>query len=468
MISSSPSTTRALASRQAAVLTAFAECVDSPSFEQALDALTGVLREQFKAVRVVIAITDHRGNLQLRSISQQALVSIAAAESQLLVEVLQEACDLERPVYLSDDEDRLGILAAHRALSNHGGKLELASVPLFHAEQQQGAILIERGDCSPFDESTRQLLEQIALSVTPLLVLRREAARGIVQHVRSSMSKGLSRLFGAQRPGLRLALLVSSVACAMAVFVPVNRSVVANAELVPIERRLVTAPVDGFVQEVSIAAGQRVTKGQVLARLDRRELDLELASRQVEITSARSELRAAMASHDRQATAIARAQLNSEQALNELIEQRIGRSVLRSPIAGLVISGDPSQVSGLPVARGDTLFEVAPEDGFEVHLLVHEADVKDIYEGQIGAIAMSSQPGEAIAVTVSTVHPVAETLDGASRFRVRATIDEQTTIVLRPGQLGVARLQAGKSTLAKRLLNPVFRRIALWRWRFLG
>ena len=203
----------------------------------------------------------------------------------------------------------------------------------------------------------------------------------------------------------------------------------------------------------------------MLARLDRRELELELARRDSEIASAEAEFRAAMASHDRQATAVARAVLTRERALRQLTVRRLERSELRAPIAGLVISGDPGDAMGSPIARGETLFEIAPAEGYEVHLLVDEEDVHDVHAGQRGTLGLRTRPGEALGLVVEAVHPVAESGDGASRFRVRAQLTEASDETLKPGQSGVARLQAGRDSLAAKLLRPVRRRLVELRWR---
>jgi len=453
---------------QAIVLALLADLLDEPSLARALDALAGALQRRFGAERVAVALTGADGELRFAALSQQAQVELASAEVRLLLDAMEESCELERAVRFPDPGDSLGTLAAHRTLAGRRAGTTLASVPLYHQATLVGAVLLERRGAGAFTDRTLEFLERVALVVAPLLALRQDAERGVTERLRRQSGETLERWLGPTRPGLRLALGLAAVALPLALLVPAERHVSAAAELVPRERRLVTAPLDGFVDEVLVSSGERVERGQLLARLDRRELELELARRDSESASAEAELRAAMASHDRQTTAIARARLERERALRELVLQRLARAELRAPITGLIISGNPADAIGMPLARGETLFEIAPADGYEVHLLVDERDVHDVHEGQRGTLSLRASPGESRALIVRAVHPVAESGGGASRFRVRATFTETDGETLRPGQSGVARIEAGTSTLAEKAIGPLLGRLDELRWRLFG
>jgi len=391
---------------------------------------------------------------------------------QLLLDALQETLTLECTVSYPEHEARPGGLAAYRALAGGRSGPAMLGVPLYHDAAPVGALLIERGgdgpSTGPFAAPTRELIEQIALAAAPLIALRREAASTALQRVRRTGRERLGALLGSGRPARAVALFLVTLLLVLAVVVPVERSVVAEAELVPQQRRWVMAPIDGFVEEVSVTAGEAVVAGQLLARFDRRDLDLELARRGGEIDGAESELRAAMAVHDRKATAVARARLRREQAGQALIVQRIERSELRAPMDGTIISGDPSRISGVPVARGDTLFEIAPVEGYDVHLLVDETDIAHVRIGQSGALALRSAPDERLGLSVRTIHPVGESGGGTTRFRVRADLQARTDAPLRPGQSGTVRLQAGHERIVTRLWRPLGRRLQELRWRFFG
>jgi len=218
---------------------------------------------------------------------------------------------------------------------------------------------------------------------------------------------------------------------------------------------------------MQVAAGDKVTQGQVLARLDRREMELEAASRESDVIVAEAEFRAAISSNERQSTGIARARLVQARARYDSVKQRLSRTELVSPIDGLVTAADATRTEGTAVSRGETLFEIAPGTDFEVHVLVDEADVYDVAKGQSGMLSLRAMPGTGLPIVVESVHPVAEAEGGENRFRVKANLVTPLDS-LRPGQSGVVRLDAGQMSYFGALTRRMNRRLAeLW-WRWIG
>ncbi len=454
-----------LADQQASVLALLAELLAPTDLERAVDAFAGALQQQFAATRVAIGLVQEDGVIALNAISQQATVDVASDEARLLTEVMEECIDYEQLVCFPSSDAGLEVLTAHRALYSRHDRNNLVSVPLFRHAEPVGVLLLERLDAEPFVADTLDLLEHVALVTAPLIAVRCEAELGTFARLRHAMHAFFSQRFGAQRHGARLLLVLSLAALVFVAMVPLPHSVPADAELVPSERRLIAAPFDGFVEQVVVKPGEAVSAGQLLARLDSVELELELTRRDGEIASAESEFRAAMASYDRQATAIARAKLDRERALRALVSQRLDRIELRAPIDGLIVSGDPADAIGTPVTRGEALFEIARADGFEVHLMVHERHIREVQEGQVGSLSLRSRPSEAMPFIVRAIHPVAESADGASRFRVRAALDVPPGITPRPGESGIASLNTDRVSLARRWGQTLLQHLSeLW-WR---
>ena len=467
-----------LAARQAAVLGTLADVLDEPDLERALDALVAALHERFGCERASVALVGANGALRLGAVSQQGVVHATGAEARLLLDAMEEALLREEIARWPPADERIGTLVAHRALAA-GGVRSVASAPLFHDAEAVGAVLLERGAGEPLDAASLELLGHVALAAAPLVALHRRADRGALARAGVGARRLLGSALGPERPGARALGAALAAALAGLALVPVEHRVTAEAELVPMARRLVSAPVAGFVDEVLVAAGDTVVAGQPLARLDRRELELEAARHASELAAARAEFRAALASHDRRATAIARAQLERARALEDIAERRLARSELRAPVAGTVIDAERTEAAGAPVERGDVLFEIAPGEDFEVHLLVDESDVRDVVAGQRGRLALRARPGRALALSVDSVHPVAESRDGASRFRVRASLADvgrsgapdgagSNGAAPRPGERGVARLDAGEMPALRALLRPLERRLAALWWRVAG
>lgn len=452
-----------LAGHQALLVGMLAELLASSSLEGALDAFAGALQSRFDCDRVAIALVAGH-DLQLSAVSQQAVLETSSSEARLLVDAMREACAQESVVCWPSSSDALGVLVAHRALAGRRVSGAICSVPLYVRQELVGAFLLERRDQRAFPVLT---LERLSVCLAPLLSLHQKADRGWLRVFGSSFNTHLGRYLGNERPGMRALGILAGLVLVCSLTVTMRWQIVAPAELLSHERRLISAPQTGFVSEMLVAAGDRVKEGQVVARLDRREMQLEAASSDSDIAMADAEFRAAMASHDRQATGIARARLAQARARREGVEQRLNRTDLMSPIDGLVIASDATRTSGTAVSRGETLFEIAPNADFEVHVLVDEADIYDVFVGQTGMLSLRAMPGESLSIFVESVHPVAEAKDGMNRFRVQATLSEPVN-GFSPGQSGVVRLNAGQMSVMGVLTRRLNRALAeLW-WRFVG
>lgn len=448
---------------QAILISLIAEVLDARSLEHACDALTLALQTRFKCDRVALALSAQTG-LELRSVSQQAVVHASSSEARLLLDAMEEACDQENLITWPPRDDSLGVLAAHRSLAGRRAENAICTVPLYANEVLIGAMLLERRNKRSFPS---RLLEQLSLSIAPLLKLRSEADQRLVPVLARKTRKTLSRYLGSDRPGMRAVLLCTALALVSSALIPMPWQVIASAELLPSERRLITVPQSGFVEKVLVVSGDVVEKDQLLATLDDQDLMLEAASSEGEVAVAEAEFRAALASYDRQATGIARARLAQIRAKSKGIENRLQRLDLLSPISGIVISAVSEQANGSAVERGETLFEIAPNDEYIVSILVNEADIHDVYEGQKGELSLKATPGEPLEFTVSTIHPVAEAAGGASRFRVRAAMTAPPTS-LHAGQSGVARLEAGTLSVLGVMTRRLNRRVAELVWRIAG
>lgn len=452
-----------IASDQALFVRLLAELVGACSLERALDSLVSALKHEFDCERVAIAL-HIEDDLKLKAISQQGVLEAASSEARLLVDAMSEACAQESILCWPVVSDQLQILVAHRALGGRQLTRSLCSVPLYCEEELVGAVLLERRDQRPFPVNT---LERLSVGLAPMLELHRKADRGWWAAIKEASSATLEQHLGPDRPGVRLLGILAALTFIGSLTITTQWDIVAPAELLSNERRVVTAPIDGFIADMVAEAGDRVMEGDVLARLDRRELELEAASRESEVVMAEAEFRAAMASYDRQTTGIARARLAQARARREGVEQRLNRTDLTSPIDGLVIASDVTRTSGTAVTRSEVLFEVAPDTGFEVHVLVDEADVYDLQAGQTGMLSLRAMPGEHVAVEVTSISPVAEAGEGENRFRARARLIEPDAR-LRPGQSGVVRLEGGTSSLLGVMTRRLNRHLSeLW-WRWIG
>jgi RND family efflux transporter MFP subunit len=229
-------------------------------------------------------------------------------------------------------------------------------------------------------------------------------------------------------------------------------------------RHMLVAPQQGYIKEADARAGDVVSKGQLIAQLDDRDLQLEIKKWEGEKNKLQKKYQEALALRDRIKLSVTLAQIEQADAELQLVVGKLSRTSLRSPINGVVVSGDLSQSLGAPVETGQILFEVAPLDRYLVVLEVDEFDVADLAAGQPGLLIIAALPRTTFAVTVRKIVPVAVADGGRNYFRVEATLDD-TTNMLRPGMEGVAKVELGERTLIWIWTHSLIDRLRLWIWK---
>ena len=120
----------------------------------------------------------------------------------------------------------------------------------------------------------------------------------------------------------------------------------ADAQIEGLVRRAVVAPYDGFIKDATARAGDTVDQDNVLATLEDSDLLLERLKWVTERQEHLYEYDKALAARQPATINVIRSQIDQADAQIKLHDEQIARVKLRSPIAGLVVSGDLSQLIG--------------------------------------------------------------------------------------------------------------------------
>jgi RND family efflux transporter MFP subunit len=211
-------------------------------------------------------------------------------------------------------------------------------------------------------------------------------------------------------------------------------------------QRAAVAPFAGYIRSAPVRAGDTVKAGQLLARLDDRDLQLERVRWESDLEVSLRKEREAMAAADRVAMRLAAAQAGQAKAQLDLVNAKLQRIDITAPFDAVVVQGDLSQMQGSPVESGKLLFELAPLEAWRVILKVDERDVAWLHAGQRGELVLASLPGRSFELTTQRVLSVAVAEEGRNYFRVEAGLDKDAAR-LRPGMEGVAKLTVGEASL---------------------
>jgi RND family efflux transporter MFP subunit len=435
--------------------------LDQPHFQSAATALATKLAVELCCSRVSIGFLRGRF-ITVRALSHSASHDVKTSLLRAIAAAMEEAIDQDT-VLVCPGMSHVNI--AHRTLMEQNRDTAVCSIPLVNDQRIIGALTFERNNGVAFDADTVELYSHVANLAGPILELKRRNDTWPLVRLFQSLGGVLHKLFGARHVMLKLAVMLLTLLASFLALTTSTYRVTADAALEGSIQRAIVAPIDGFILDSDIRAGDLVQAGQVLGTLDDRELKLEQQKLSSEKARHAREYRNALAGHDRAQVSILSARISQADAQLQLINKQLERMQITAPLTGVVVSGDLSQSLGSPVARGDVLFEVAPLEAYRLVLRVDERDMNGIAVGQAGRLKLSGLPGEALAFEVSRITPVSESADGSNFYRVEAQLQD-TPALLRPGMEGVGKIELGKRRLfwiwTHRLFDWV--RLKAWSW----
>ena len=236
---------------------------------------------------------------------------------------------------------------------------------------------------------------------------------------------------------------------------PIKYKVPAELELQPIEQRFVAAPFNGALQSAHVRPGDTVKTGDLLANIDPRELEFELAGIRAELNRAVQERKGKLADHDSAGSQIAALETERLRLKSELLQFRRGNLAIRSPVDGVVVTGDLKRSEGMPLNRGETLFEIAPLGKMVVELAIEEDDFAHVRPGMSASFYVHALPGRKWRGTIERIHQRAELRRETNVFVAEIEITDPENI-LRPGMNGHATIVSDRHTLAWNLFHKPY------------
>lgn len=441
-----------------------ATALDEHRLGESALAVVNSLANRLDCDRVSLGM-DRDGEVEVVAISHTASFDRRTNLLRLLTEAMEEVMDLDQSmVYPPADGDEIGVLA-HAEFARESKDAAICSVPLRERGHAIGVLTLERTAGPVFDTPTVELCRTVGMALAPVLALKQDCERGVWRRLVDHGRLGIEMLVGPRHPGVKLIATMLVSGMLLMTFITGDYRVAARTVIEGAVQRAAVVPFDGYVVESLVRAGDVVRQGQVLTRLDDKDLLLEQTRWRSELQQLQGKLRQAMAAQERATMQLVAAQIRQAEAQLSLAQGKLERASLVAPFDGVVVSGDLSQMLGTPVEQGKVLFEIAPLDAYRVILQVDERDIADVRVGQHGELALSGLPGQTMAFAVKQITPVTTPQDGRNHFRVEAQI-EAPSERLRPGMEGVGKIHIGERRLIWIWTHDLvdWLRLTAWNW----
>jgi multidrug resistance efflux pump len=426
-------------------------------------AVVNELSARLKCDRVSIGF-ETKGRVEVEAISHTAVFDSRMSLVRLIGEAMDEVLDLDAALVIPPrPDDDLGAVA-NAELARELKDVAVLSVPLLEDSQAIGVLTLERTSGERFDDDTIEFCKTAGGLLGPVLNLKRSNERGALQRLREAALEKLQIIVGPAHTGAKLVAVVLLATIAFFSLASGTYRVPAKTVVEGAIQRAAVAPFDGHIAQSFVRAGDTVEAGQVLCRLEDRDLLLEQARLNSEREQAVRKQRQALADQDRGQMMVLAAQIAETDAQIALINDKLSRATLKAPFDGVVVSGDLNQLVGTPVEQGKLLFQIAPLDAYRVILQVDERDIAYVQLDQPGELTLSGLPDRRLAFTVQQITPVASQEEGRNFFRVEAHL-QTPSVRVRPGMEGVGKIEVGHQKLIWIWTHSLVDWARTWIWK---
>ena len=257
--------------------------------------------------------------------------------------------------------------------------------------------------------------------------------------------------------------------------------VTATGTLEPTNKVDVGSELSGIIKSVEVDYNDKVKVGQILAKLDTSKLEAQVTQSRAALESAKakvlqaqatvtetrskltqfqkvrelsngkvpsqSELDAAEAALERAKAdeASAKAAVSQAQATLEAIETDLSKSVIRSPINGIVLtrSIEPGQTVAASF-QAPVLFTLAEDlTQMELHVNVDEADIGKVQEGQKATFTVAAYPNRNFDARITQARYGSSTTSGVVTYETVLKVNN-SDLSLRPGMTATADITVKK------------------------
>jgi HlyD family secretion protein len=257
----------------------------------------------------------------------------------------------------------------------------------------------------------------------------------------------------------------------------ITRAVSATGTLQPVVSANVGSTVSGPVKTVEVDFNSQVTVGQVLARLDPAPFQAKVTQMQASLAQAQAQYATANADYQRYVTLN-----NAGFASNQLMEQQraardtaaaavqsaranlasaqtdLDRSVIRSPINGVVVDREVNVGQSVAASfQAATLFVIAQDlSHLQANITVDEADIGDVRQGQDVEFTVDAFPDREFRGSVTQVRQQGVSDQGVVSYTVVVSADNPDHTLL-PGMTANANIVIERQNNVLRVPNTALR-----------
>ena len=251
----------------------------------------------------------------------------------------------------------------------------------------------------------------------------------------------------------RLAYGAAAVAVLVLLFVvPWRLRVSGPARVLPGRRAAATAGVDGIVDAVVHREGDAVRQGDVIAKLKDEPYKAALEDARSGLAIAESDYARRQGAGEPAAMFEAQSRRDEMRARIALEEDRLSRTEIRAPLAGVIITPRIEERVGQLLTRGSELCVIADARSAIAEVAVPETEVARVRKGDRVAVKLNPYPTLGFEGTVTRVGAQVREED-RERFVIAEVAVDNPAGLLKSGMQGQAKISTDRVPIIVALLR---------------
>ncbi len=414
--------------------------------------------------RAAVAVLQ-RGQLRLGAVSGMAEIDRSDPSVKRTAELLEWVFHSGSDVAVTQRDDGTVVTdrpeteEKFRAFFAESGRRSFNAALLSDEEGKLGVLAFESSQPFVFDQGTRDLVQilinQATVAVRNAQLYQQVPLAGFWKPLLEKRRK-LAAIPVSRR---RQAALGTAAALAILLLVPWRVRVEGPARVLPVRESTVAAQVEGVVEAVLKREGDAVAAGEPLARLRDGPYRAALEEARAALALAQSDVARYRTSGNAAAMYQAAAAGDEARARIALASERLEKTWLRAPAAGVVVTPRLDEKAGRLLEAGAPFCVVADTSSVVVEVAVPEGDAPLVAVGEPLALKVNSHPGRTFRGRVEGLGAAVHQ-EGEERFVLARTRVENPGGLLLPGMLGKAKVTADRRSL----LGALLRKPVRWLW----
>ncbi|HSE50313.1 MAG TPA: efflux RND transporter periplasmic adaptor subunit [Terriglobales bacterium] len=440
------------------------EITSTLHLERVLQAVVDGPQEVIPYERATLSLDQH-GKMVMKAVTGEARVDNTDPNIRRLDDLVHWVAGVQQEVYATQREETIKASPESseekfRAYFAESGARGFFALPLSDEQGRVGIITFESSDPDFLNEAHFEMIKVLAGQATVAIrnaeMYKEVPFIGILEPLLQKRDRFM-RLGKRRRQTYITATVVGLVLLAVT---PMPMRLDGDATVAPALRAQVQPEVEGVVRRVLVKEGERVAPGTVIAEMEDWDAKSALAAAEAKRADAMADMSRALATGDGATAGATRANADYWTAEVRRAQERLDRTKLRAPIAGVVATPHIETFTGRHLEPGDPFAEVIDTSHAVVDVAIPEGDAGLLRQGVKGWVKLEALPTKTYDGTVDVVSPMS-TPEGEHRvYFARVTIDNPEGLV-RSGMQGRGKVSVpGYHSVG----YVMFRKLGMWAW----